>query len=117
VAELLIGMRLESQGGMRPWRSGTRRRLKASERQSRMGWGFPNVVMKLSPLSPDASRHEAVTWLRNWVALLTIANVVMLLILFVMDSADWILLVVFAAAVYGLRQVIDLTRKARKLGR
>jgi hypothetical protein len=72
--------------------------------------------MKLSALSPDASRQEAVIWWRNWMALLTIGGFVLLLILLVMNSADWLLLVVFAGAVYGLRQVIDLTRKARKLG-
>lgn len=82
-----------------------------------MGSRFPDIVMKLSPLSPDASRQEAVIWWRNWMALLTIGSFVILLILLVMDSADWILIVVFAGAVYGLRQAIDLTRKAQKLGR
>lgn len=82
-----------------------------------MGWRFHDVAMKLSPLSPDASRHEAVVWWRNWVALLTIGGFVMLMLLLVTHSADWILIAVFAGVVYGSRQVIDLTRKARRLGR
>ena len=71
--------------------------------------------MKLKALSPDASRLEAVTWWRDWMALLTIGSAVMLLILFLIDSADWVLVAVLAATVYGLRQAGDLTRKARKL--
>jgi 4-hydroxybenzoate polyprenyltransferase len=74
-----------------------------------------NVGMRLKALSPDASRLEAVTWWRDWMALLMIGSVVMLLILFLIGSADWILIVVSAAAVYGLRQFSDLSRKARKL--
>ncbi|HEX5984565.1 MAG TPA: hypothetical protein VFY69_10195 [Solirubrobacterales bacterium] len=71
--------------------------------------------MKLRALSQDASRLEAVTWWRDWMALLTTGSFVVLLILLVLGSADWILIIVFAAAVYCLRQVVDLTQKARKL--
>lgn len=72
--------------------------------------------MKLKALSPDASRLEAVTWWRDWMALLTIGSLVVLLILLVIGSADWILIAVFAAAVYCFRQLVDLRQKARKLG-
>jgi len=73
--------------------------------------------MKLKALSPDASRLEAVTWWRDWMALLTIGSVVTLLVLFLIGSADWILIAVFAATVYCLRQFGDLTWKRRKLSR
>lgn len=44
-----------------------------------------------------------------------IGSLVMLLILFALNSPDWILLVLFALAVVGLRHVGELTRRARKL--
>lgn len=73
--------------------------------------------MKLGPLSPDASRLEAVIWWRNWMAILTICSFVVLLILLLIQSADWILLLVLPVTVLGTRQVGDLTWKAEKLSR
>lgn len=84
------------------------------KREARDGVAQEGRVMKLSPLSPDASRHEAVIWWRDWMTLLTIGSFVMLLILLVMDGADWILVVVFAGAVYCVRRAIELARRARK---
>jgi hypothetical protein len=68
----------------------------------------------LRPPKPGGSKSVEILWWRNQVALITVMAVILLVTVLIIGSELLVVLVVAVSVLFGVKQVIQLTRRAGK---